>query len=158
MTFPAITPAYRLFFALVLTVVVVASGQDVDLDVRQGLRDDPASKAIRKVVDDNCTASRNEDLTAALRTIHPKSPGYAYTEQTSRALFDKYDLDYKVVRFTFIGRDDPYAVARVILRTANRGTASKFANNTTDSMMTFRLDGPVWKLWTQSTLEVDEAP
>jgi hypothetical protein len=158
MTFPAISHAYRLLFALVLTVVVVASGQDVDLDVKQSLRDDPAAKAIRKVVDDNCLASRNEDLAAALRTIHPKSPGYAYTEKTSRALFDKYDLEYKVVRFTFIGRDDPYAVARVILRTANRGTTSKFSNNTTDSMMTFRLDGPTWKLWTQSTLEVDEAP
>ena len=109
---------------------------------------------LQNVVKANCAANQKEDLAAAVATIHPKSPSFAATEQVTKQLFEALDLDYTMTGFQFIGRDETYAVARVKIKTSKRGGKANFQENTADCMITFRQDGPEWKVWSQNILEI----
>lgn len=63
------------------------------------------SSAIKSVVAENLSATQAEDGDRMMRTIHTQSPSYLQTELQIAPLFDNFDLSYKLLSFSYIGRE-----------------------------------------------------
>lgn len=109
--------------------------------------------AINSVVIRNVQAVQAENLDAVMKTIHTQSPGYLTTKQQLAPLFDNYDLKYEILSFTYIGRDNQYAVARV-KQSTQKLSGPAFRNNILDMVQVFRQEKGQWKFWNQVILEV----
>ena len=115
--------------------------------------DEKIADLLKQITIKNLEAMQAEDAEAAKATLHSKSPGFAESVRTSQQLFKIFDLNYKVVSFTYIGRDKDYAVARVKQQTTKKA-GPKFRDNEIDIMHIFRKEGKQWKFWQSSVLEV----
>ena len=115
--------------------------------------EDDIQNAIKSVVIRNVQAVQAENLNAVMKTIHTQSPGYLTTKQQLAPLFDNYDLKYEILSFTYIGRDDQYAVARV-KQSTREISGPAFRNNILDMVQVFRQEKGQWKFWNQAILEV----
>jgi hypothetical protein len=108
---------------------------------------------LESLVTENLEATQAEDMDRMMATIHAQSPAYATTKRQTAPLFEKFDLTYEVLSFTYIGNDDKYAVARV--RQATRRVAGPaFRDNELDLVHVFRQEEGEWKFWTQTILEL----
>jgi hypothetical protein len=102
--------------------------------------------ALRQVVEDNVAAYNREDASRALASVHTKSPAYAAMQEVLPKQFAALDTRTQVERFTFIGYDDEFALARVQYRTVG-GTAAPFMNNLLDTIAVFHQEDGTWKYW-----------
>jgi hypothetical protein len=109
--------------------------------------------ALRGVLEANLRAARDEDLPAAMATLHTRCPSRALNERTLRRLFAAYDLKIELLSFAYVGRDGDYAVVRFKQKTT-KVSGPAFRDNIVDSMQVLRLEGDAWKLWTVANLEV----
>ena len=75
------------------------------------------------------------------------------TKQQLAPLFDNYDLKYEILSFTYIGRDNQYAVARV-KQSTQKLSGPAFRHNILDMVQVFRQEKGQWKFWNQVILEV----
>lgn len=64
---------------------------------------------VTSVIYQNAKALQNEDLDAAMETIHPESPMYAATKVMAKVLFDRYDLSYEVKDVKVVAKGDEEA-------------------------------------------------
>ena len=113
--------------------------------------------ALRKVYEANLRATQAENTAAILATVHPKSPSRALVSRALSQLFARYDLRYQMLSFTYVGRDEDYAVARVKQKTT-KVAGPAFRDNVLDCLQIFRKDGDGWKLWTSANLEITYVP
>lgn len=113
----------------------------------------PLAKELRTVIDANLDASNARDLDAYMAAIHPKSMGYAVTRKQMGDLNKKYELAYRVTKFSFVGVDGDYAICRVRQET-KRKAGPEFRDNEVDTLQVFRKDNDAWKIWTSAVLEV----
>jgi hypothetical protein len=127
-------------FVLLFSVTVHAAENDIQ-------------NAINSVVIRNVQAVQAENLDAVMKTIHTQSPGYLTTKQQLQPLFENYDLKYEILSFTYIGRDNQYAVARV-KQSTQKLSGPAFRNNVLDMIQVFRQEKGQWKFWNQVLLEV----
>lgn len=102
--------------------------------------------ALRQVVEDNLAAYNREDASRTLASVHTKSPAYAAMQEALPKQFAARDARTQLERFTYIGHDDEFALARVQYRTVG-GTAAPFMNNLLDTITVFHQEGGTWKYW-----------
>jgi hypothetical protein len=102
--------------------------------------------ALRQVVEDNLAAYNREDASRALASVHTKSPAYGAMQEALPKQFAALDARTQLERFTYIGHDDEFALARVQYRTVG-GTAAPFMNNVLDTIAVFHQEDGTWKYW-----------
>lgn len=112
---------------------------------------------LRNTLDKQIRAMGAEDLEKAMSVIHTKSPVYSGTRRGTEQIFTKYDLRYKLLSFTYIGRDKDYAVVRARQKTS-KVAGPAFRDNIIDMMHIFRKEGRTWKVWQSTILEVEFLP
>ena len=102
--------------------------------------------ALRQVVEDNLAAYNSEDASRALASVHTKSPAYAAMQEALPKQFAAVVARTQLERFTYIGHDDEFALARVQYRTVG-GAAAPFMNNLLDTITVFHQEDGTWKYW-----------
>jgi len=108
---------------------------------------------LRAVVEANLEGVAKEDVDAAMGTFHSQSPSYLPTKQATEQLFKLYDVEASLDEYHYVGRDETYAIARVVQRVVKiKGPA--FKNNSMDTLWVFRQEEGKWKLWTMATLTI----
>jgi len=113
--------------------------------------EDPLAGALRKVVEGNLSAFNRKDVGGTMNFVDTRSPDYDSTKSELVEEFKDYDLTSALVRFTLIGHDDEFAVARVKTKTTAKAN-SGFVNNTVDTITIFHQENGAWKLWSQQVL------
>lgn len=111
------------------------------------------ASSIKKAITNNIQHTFNEDEAAVMGDMHSQSPAYASTQNMLKQLFPLYDLKYELVRYEFVGADSEYAYAKVKQRTT-KIKGPQFQNNELESLMIFKQENGIWKLWTQANLSV----
>jgi len=106
---------------------------------------------LRDLTIQNMKACQDEDLDAAMSTLHSQSPAYLPTKQQTSILFENFDLKYELAAFKYIGQDGEYAVARIKQKTT-KVAGPAFQNNVTDLIAVFRKENGHWKFWNQIIL------
>lgn len=109
--------------------------------------------ALRQVVERNLAAYNSEDTSRTLASVDTKSPAYEAMHDALPKLFGAMDTRTELVRFTYIGHDDEFAVARVQYRTVG-GKAKPFMNNIVDTITFFHQENGTWKYWDNYVLGV----
>lgn len=103
-------------------------------------------ESLRQVVEANLAAYNDEDAARALAAVHTKSPVYADMQDALPKQFAAMDARTELERFTYIGHDGEFALARVQYRTTNR-SQTPFMNNVLDTITVFHQEDGTWKYW-----------
>jgi len=119
--------------------------------------EDPLGMALRQVVEGNLSAFNRKDVAGAMNFVDTRSPDYDSTKDELVSEFKDYNLTSELVRFTLIGHDDEFAVARVKTKTTSKPN-SGFVNNTVDTITIFHQENGGWKLWSQQVLDAEMLP
>lgn len=114
---------------------------------------DSLSVQLKQTVTENLSATEAEDIDAIMVTMHSKSPSRAATKAQLPALFERFDLKYKLVKYEYISVSGEYAIARVQQQTT-KAKGPAFRNNTVDSFMIFKQDKGKWRIWAQTVLDI----
>jgi hypothetical protein len=101
---------------------------------------------LRQVVEDNLAAYNSEDASRALASVHTKSPAYADMQDALPKQFAAMDARTELERFTYIGHDGEFALARVQYRTTD-GSQAPFMDNVLDTITVFHQEDGTWKYW-----------
>ena len=109
--------------------------------------------ALREVVEKNLTAYNAEDASGTLASVHTKSPAYGDLRDALPSQFGALDTGARLERFTYIGHDDEFALARVQYRTEG-GSTEPFMNNVVDTITLFHQEDGIWKYWDNYILGV----
>jgi hypothetical protein len=109
---------------------------------------------LRQVVEDNLASYNREDVSATLGSIHTKSPAYASMRKALPNQFGALDTRTELKSFRYIGHDDEFAVARVMLKTAGR-SGQPLAAHVMDTITVFHQEDGAWKYWSNHVLGVD---
>jgi hypothetical protein len=110
--------------------------------------------AIQYVLDNNLASFNKRDLTASMRTIDTLSPDYEATKAALEEQFKDLDVTASLVKFTYIGHDDEFAVARASIKTSGKPGNTDFVDNTVDAILLFHMEGGAWKLWDETVLGI----
>jgi hypothetical protein len=102
--------------------------------------------ALRKVVEEDLAAYNGEDTSQTLASVHTKSPAYGAMRDALPSQFGALDTRTELERFSYIGHDDEFAVARVQYRTLG-SSATPFMNNVVDTITIFHQEDGTWKYW-----------
>lgn len=102
--------------------------------------------ALRQVVAENLAAYNSEDPARTLASVHTKSPVYDTMRDALPSQFGALDARAELERFTYIGHDDEFAVARVQYRTVSN-TTDPFMSNVLDTITVFHQENGTWKYW-----------
>lgn len=114
--------------------------------------DEGIEEELRSVVEENFSMAEAEDLEKYMDTTHPQSPTYQQTRKLIQQMMDRYDLDYELLSFNYIGEDGKYQLARVKQKTTNTSEAA-FRDNITVNLWAFRKHDGEWKSWNTMLLE-----
>jgi hypothetical protein len=109
--------------------------------------------ALRQVVEQNLAAYNSEDTSRTLASVHTNSPAYTTMQDALPRQFAALHTRTELERFTYVGHDDEFAVARVQYRTVG-GTANPFMNNVLDTITIFHQEDGAWKYWDNYVLGV----
>jgi ketosteroid isomerase-like protein len=112
-----------------------------------------ANDELRTVAERNLVSLNNEDFQAHAQTLHPDSLNYQPTLDMVEQLFDIYDLQYRLVDFSFVAEDYMYAYARVVAET-RKISGPAFNNNRMESLWVFRQHNGEWKIWSNAILDI----
>lgn len=113
-----------------------------------------AAEDVKAVVEENMTATQNEDMDRMMNTIHQQSPSYQATRQQVAPLFQQYDLTYELNDYEFVGMTGEFAVVKVRQTTRKVGGTAAFNNNELELLQAFKKEGGQWKFWSQSILNM----
>ena len=108
---------------------------------------------IKSVVLNNLKYVQAENIEQAMSTMHSQSPSYFATEEMLQQLLPIYDLKYEILKYTYIGKDDEYAYAKVLQKTSKISGAD-FQDNQIEALQVFKKESGTWKLWTQANLSI----
>jgi hypothetical protein len=130
-------------------VVVLLIGQNPNL-LQTGPT--PTPQDVRSAIYENMHAANAEDLDRYMDTIHPRASGRFLTRSAMKDLFDKYDLHYRVSDLRVLEVTDKEARVSFAL-TTRKINGPAFQDNWITGVMILRLDGNIWKIYTQ---EIDQ--
>ncbi|MBS3765575.1 hypothetical protein KGY71_03535 [Candidatus Bipolaricaulota bacterium] len=114
--------------------------------------DEEIVETLRSVVKENFALAEEEDLEGYMDMMHPQSPAYQQTRQGMNQMISRYDLEYELLSFTYLGKSGKYQMARVEQKTTDNSEAM-FRANITDNLWVFRKQGDQWKGWNTMILE-----
>ena len=115
--------------------------------------EDGLSAELRQVVEDNVAAYNRDEVSAALQSVHTKSPDYATMQQALPTQFSAMNIGAELVNFHYIGHDDEFALARVEIKTVDK-SGEPFVANVLDTIAVFHQEGGEWKYWSNLILGV----
>ena len=105
-------------------------------------------------------ALQEENIEKAISLFHPDSPNRATTQKSYEAAFPTTQISYELKDFSYIGKDDKFAVVRF---TQSIGILELNGKKVTDPrrarleiMMLFRPSGDSWKIW--KSVEIERLP
>ncbi len=139
------TLVIMLAFGLAFSVLGVAGNANAEEDI---------SKVLNSVIMKNFKAYEQEDIEKVMSTVHSKSPGFAATKDFSSQIFPVYDIKYELLNFKYIVIEQDYALGRVKQKTT-KISGPEFKDNIIDSIVIFKQESGVWKLWSQATLTLE---
>jgi hypothetical protein len=113
--------------------------------------EDELDASVRGVMEEHLRAYNAEDVEAALRTIHTRSPDYETMRAAMTEQFGALGVKAELLDFRTLGHDDEFVVARTRLKLVG-APGDDFQNNVTDNLVLFHQEGGVWKLWSDEIL------
>lgn len=114
--------------------------------------DENIKDSLKSVVQKSFKMANAEDLEGYMDLMHPNSPSYQRTRRVTQQLMDRYDLNYELISFEYVGTNGKYQLARVEQKTTNKSDAA-FRDNNTVNLWAFRKDDQKWKSWNTMLLE-----
>ena len=105
------------------------------------------------VIEANAKYMNEEKFDEAMNTIHKDSPAYPATESMLKQLFDRYDLNYKVVSMKVTEETDLEAKIEFVQITSKL-TGPEFKNNKATGVHTLKKDGDSWKIYSTEMTDV----
>jgi len=133
------TPKIYWLFAIALSIACVSSCY---------AEADPTAEAIKSVAERTVAALQEEDLDAAISTIHSQSPTVLLSKKSLPDLFENYDINTELLSFAYIGQNEDYAVARTKTRYI-KASGPFFQNQEVDTITVYRQENGDWKVWNQ---------
>ena len=142
----------RLLFAFVIAMsaFIVGCRKDdspvsEDSSVSKAKIDKKTEAELRALVEADMKALENEDVEAAMKNYATEDAAQlAATRATLKALFEEYDLSYRLIDFKVISCDGKNAVVEVVQETRKiRGP--KFQNNRTTVETRLKKTSSGWK-------------
>jgi hypothetical protein len=98
------------------------------------------------VIEANVKYMNEEKFDEAMNTIYKDSPSYPASEIMIKQIFERYDLNYKIVSMKVVEENDSDAkVEFVQVTTKLKGT--DFKNNRATGIHTLKKDGDSWKIY-----------
>ncbi len=111
-------------------------------------------QALRSLVEENLIMSQQENIAGVMATVHTQSPIYRSQMNIMEAISPAYDLEYQLLDFRFIAKDETYAYARIKFST-KKISGGNFQDNDLEALSIFRKENGRWKFWNQSNLELN---
>lgn len=115
---------------------------------------------LQRIASELFQALQEEDIEKAMGLFHPDSPNRAATQKSYEAAFPASQISYELKDFSYIGKDDKFAVARF---TQSIGILELNGKKVTDPrkgrlemIMLFRLSGDSWRIW--KSVEIERLP
>ncbi len=105
------------------------------------------------VIEANAKHMNEENFDAVMNTIHKDSPAFPATESMIKQLFDRYDLEYKIVGMKVSEENDTEAKVEFVQIT-NKLKGPEFKNNKATGIHTLKKDGDSWKIYSTETIDV----
>lgn len=115
---------------------------------------DNLNEVLRQTVESHLAAFNQEDVSASMQYVHPKSPEYVETSEVLSTQFSALDPNTELTDFRYLGHDDEFAVARLKLKTTEESD-EPFAANIIDAIAVFHQEDGMWKLWSDHILGVE---
>jgi hypothetical protein len=94
-----------------------------------------------------------EEYDEAMNTIHKDSPSYPATESMLKQLFDRYDLNYKLVSIKVLEDNDSEAKIQFV-QVTTKLAGPEFKNNQATGIHTLKKDGDSWKIFSTEMTNV----
>ena len=108
----------------------------------------------KSLIKANAAYMNEENLEGVMTTVHPKSPSYPATESMAKQIFERYDLNYKIINIKVLEQNDKEAkVEFTQVTTKIKGT--DFKNNKATGIHTLRKDGGSWKVYSTEMTNVE---
>ena len=105
------------------------------------------------VIEANAKYMNEEKFDEAMNTIHKDSPAYPATESMLKQLFERYDLNYKVVSMKVTEETDLEAKIEFVQITSKL-KGPEFKNNKATGIHTLKKDGDSWKIYSTEMTDV----
>ena len=105
------------------------------------------------VIEANAKYMNEEKFDEAMNTIHKDSPAYPATESMLKQLFDRYDLNYKVVSMKVTEETDLEAKIEFVQITSKL-KGPEFKNNKATGVHTLTKDGDSRKIYSTEMTDV----
>ncbi len=97
--------------------------------------------------EEQITASNTEDIELAMKGIHPESAGYTNSRQGLLGVFDKYDLQTKLVSWKVIGASPEELKIEVVQEARDTQSQTDFAPTQTTAIYALRKSKGEWKIF-----------
>jgi len=105
------------------------------------------------VIEANAKHMNEENFDAVMNTIHKDVPAFPATESMIKQLFDRYDLEYKIVGMKVSEENDTEAKVEFVQIT-NKLKGPEFKNNKATGIHTLKKDGDSWKIYSTKMTDV----
>jgi hypothetical protein len=105
------------------------------------------------VVEANAKYMNEEKYDEAMNTIHKDSPAFPATESMLKQLFDRYDLNYKLVSLKVLEDNDSEAKIQFV-QVTTKLAGPEFKNNQATGIHTLKKDGNSWKIFSTEMTNV----
>jgi uncharacterized protein YchJ len=102
----------------------------------------------------NASYMNEEDIEAAMNTVHPQSPTFTATESMMKQIFERYDLNYKIENIKVLEKNDKEAKVE-FTQITKKLKGPDFKNNKTTGIHTLRKDGDSWKVYSTEMVNVE---
>ena len=108
---------------------------------------DAENKKFREIFNKSLEAFNAEDLDKAIKLWHPESP---YRDQESKRLeatFKTQNQELGLAKLKIVGEDEDFVFAKLSLTLSDRGTPLSEPAQRAESLVTFRRQRSVFKIW-----------
>jgi len=105
------------------------------------------------VVEANAKYMNEEKYDEAMNTIHKDSPSYPASEIMIKQLFERYDLNYKIVSMKVI--EDNNSEAKIeFVQITTKLNGPEFKNNKATGIHRLKKDGDSWKIYSTEMTDI----
>ncbi len=105
------------------------------------------------VVEANAKYMNEEKYDEAMNTIHKDSPSYPASEIMIKQLFERYDLNYKIVSMKVL--EDNNSEAKIeFVQITTKLNGPEFKNNKSTGIHRLKKDGDSWKIYSTQMTDI----
>jgi len=105
------------------------------------------NEQVMQVIYENLLFSEREDVESMMRTLHPESPGYAYTRKLMEKAFQMFDLKYELINQEVRSVADDEAKVYFKQKTIKVGGDAEFKDNIIEGVHTLKKYNGKWLIY-----------